>query len=122
MSISKPLCANPWTIVGWNLAAWLGSVLSAFSAAINPAGPNASAEFTITDAVLRPRDKLPPLAGDPRASNREKMTIDLQRQEVPASALAQGAFRIDEPTGGGAHSLPPGSIFLYVFEAAQQHF
>jgi hypothetical protein len=59
------------------------------------------------------------LDGDPRASNREKMTIDVQSRDVLASALAEGAFSINEPTGGGARGMPPGSIFLYIFESAQ---
>jgi hypothetical protein len=59
------------------------------------------------------------LAGDPRASNREKMTIEIQSQDVPAAALKDGALAVNEQSGGGPRGMPPGSIFLYVFEDAQ---
>lgn len=56
------------------------------------------------------------LAGDPRASNREQLAIAPQTQTIPAAALRDGVFSIGPPTGGSAHGMPPGSIFLYVFE------
>jgi hypothetical protein len=58
------------------------------------------------------------LAGDPRAGNREKMDIDIRSQEVPAAALADGTFSVGTRTGGGPRGMPPGSVYLYVFEAA----
>ena len=59
------------------------------------------------------------LAGDPRESNREKLSIRPESREVPAASLRDGAMAIDERTGGGAGGMPGGSIFLYVFEAAR---
>ncbi len=59
------------------------------------------------------------LAGDPRASNREKMTIEIQSQDVPSAEMHEGTFSVNERTGGGARGMPPGSIYLYVFDAAQ---
>lgn len=59
------------------------------------------------------------LAGDPRLGNREKMNIDIQSQEVPAGAVRDGTFSVNQRSGGGPHGMPPGSIYLYVFEAAQ---
>ena len=56
------------------------------------------------------------LTGDPRASNREKLTIQPQSEEIPAAALADGMLVINARTGGGSKGLPAGSIFLYVFE------
>ena len=56
------------------------------------------------------------LTGDPRQSNREKLTIAPQSQDIPATALAGGTFVIDARTGGGKNGLPPGSILLYVFD------
>jgi hypothetical protein len=56
------------------------------------------------------------LAGDPRQSNREKLSIAPQTQEIPAGALSDGTFVITAQTGGGANGLPPGAILLYVFE------
>jgi hypothetical protein len=47
------------------------------------------------------------------------MTIDLQTQEVPAAALEKGTFAVNERTGGGKGGMPPGSIYLYVFEGAR---
>ena len=125
MSISKTQCANRWRIM--SLAAWLGAVLTAVPAANSPADPydNQDLGDGYTPVTLHlpfkkaGKIQLHKLAGDPRASNREKMTIDIQTQDVPASALADGAFLVNESTGGGAHGMPPGSIFLYVFEAAQ---
>ena len=56
------------------------------------------------------------LTGDPRQSNQDAMNITLQSQDVPADALAGGTFKVDGRTGGGPGGMPPGSIFLYVFE------
>ena len=58
------------------------------------------------------------LAGDPRLTNNDKMSIAIQSQGVPASALQAGAFAVTEQTGGVKGGMPAGSIFLYVFEAA----
>jgi hypothetical protein len=59
------------------------------------------------------------LTGDPRLTNREKMNIDIQSEEIPAAAVTGGVFTVTEKTGGAKGGMPPGSIFLYVFEAAQ---
>ena len=56
------------------------------------------------------------LAGDPRCSNREKEAVDIHTQELPAYALDAGLFRVSERSGGGPHGMPPGSIFMHVFE------
>ncbi len=60
------------------------------------------------------------LAGDPRSNNREKMNVSIQSQPVPASALKAGVFAVNAETGGLAGGMPPGSIYLYVFEGAAQ--
>ena len=44
------------------------------------------------------------------------MNIDIQSQEVPAGAVGDGAFSINQQSGGGPRGMPPGSIYLYVFE------
>ena len=59
------------------------------------------------------------LAGDPRSSNRAKMNIEIRSQDVPAGALEDGTFSVNELSGGGPHGMPPGSIYVYVFEATQ---
>jgi len=59
------------------------------------------------------------LAGDPRLTNNDKMSIAIQSQDVPASALDKGTLAVNEQTGGAKGGMPAGSIFLYVFEAAQ---
>jgi len=59
------------------------------------------------------------LTGDPRANNATDMKIAIQSLDLPARALTEGAFRVDQRTGGGPGGLPPGSIFLYVFEEAR---
>lgn len=51
------------------------------------------------------------LTGDPRQSNREKLVIAPQSEVIPSSALADGKLSIP--------GLPPGSIFVYVFEGTQ---
>ena len=56
------------------------------------------------------------LTGDPRESNREKMLIAPQSQDVPNDSLAAGTLAINARSGGAANGLPPGSILLYVFE------
>jgi len=59
------------------------------------------------------------LTGDPRQSNRQKLVIAPQTQEIPPAALADGKLAINAQTGGGENGLPPGSIFLYVIEGAE---
>ena len=58
------------------------------------------------------------LAGDPRLTNREKMSIQIESQEIPPARLDAGSktLTINESTGAAKGGLPPGSIFLYVFE------
>jgi len=56
------------------------------------------------------------LAGDPRVSNRNEMNIKPESKTIDASTLSHGTFVVNERTGGGERGLPPGSIFLYVFE------
>jgi len=60
------------------------------------------------------------LAGDPRLTNRDEMNIQIKSQEVPAAGLDPAArtFAINEKTGGARGGMPPGSVFLYVFEGA----
>jgi hypothetical protein len=63
------------------------------------------------------------LAGDPRASNRDKLNIDIQSQDVPTAALNAGSFTLtagtEAGTTGGARGMPPGSAYVYVFEATE---
>lgn len=56
------------------------------------------------------------LTGDPRDSNRERLAIVPQTQDIPARALNDGTFVINDQTGGSSNGIPPGSILLYVFE------
>jgi len=68
-------------------------------------------------AAKAARITLHKLTGDPRLTNRDKMNIAIQEQEVPAGALAGGVLTVNDQTGGGKGGLPPGSVFLYVIEA-----
>ena len=43
------------------------------------------------------------------------MNVTIQSQDIPAQTLLHGRFPIHEATGGGAHGLPPGCIYLYLF-------
>ncbi len=47
------------------------------------------------------------------------MNVEIQSQEVPAAALSEGVFSVNDRSGGGPHGMPPGSIYLYVFEAVR---
>ncbi|MCX7045382.1 MAG: hypothetical protein NTX50_07870, partial [Candidatus Sumerlaeota bacterium] len=58
------------------------------------------------------------LAGDPRKTNRDAMNINIQSKDIPASAVNGGILAINEQSGGGKGGIPPGSIFLYVIDAA----
>jgi hypothetical protein len=60
------------------------------------------------------------LTGDPRLTNREKMSLRIESQEIPPTKLDAGGklFMIDQETGGGKGGMPPGSVYLYVFEGA----
>jgi hypothetical protein len=60
------------------------------------------------------------LTGDPRQSNREQLLIKPESQTVPASALRSGAFAINDQTGALPGGLPPGSVFIYVFEGTRR--
>ncbi len=51
------------------------------------------------------------LTGNPRQSNREKLVIRPRSESVPTAKLDHGTFAIA--------GLPPGSIYLYVFEQAR---
>ena len=58
------------------------------------------------------------VSGDPRWTNRTKRLVAIRSQPVPAAALKKGSFVVDERSGGGKGGMPPGAIYLYVFQAA----
>ena len=55
------------------------------------------------------------LVGDPRHTNMTEHKIKMVAHDIPASAVRDGVFRIDEVTGGGENGIPPGTVFMYVF-------
>ena len=57
------------------------------------------------------RISLHQLVGDPRATNRMKLEVEIQDSAVPPSSFAKGVLTVD--------GLPPGSFQLYVFEGAK---
>ena len=59
------------------------------------------------------------LAGDPRSSNIDKRTLELQSKELPASVLKGGTLVVNSQSGGAEHGMPPGCIYLYVFEGLE---
>ncbi|MEZ0297736.1 MAG: hypothetical protein ACAI35_14905 [Candidatus Methylacidiphilales bacterium] len=60
------------------------------------------------------------LCADPRANNRIAETVKIESQQLDAKKLsADGKWKVDSSTGGGAGGLPPGSIFVYVFEGTR---
>ena len=56
------------------------------------------------------------LTGDPRENNLEERRIAIESIPVPAKALHDGRFEVSSETGGLENGLPPGSVYLYVFE------
>lgn len=56
------------------------------------------------------------LVGNPRATNREKENVSVQSQDLPPDALHKGTWLVNDKTGGGPGGMPPGTVFLYVFE------
>ncbi|MCW2278227.1 LamG-like jellyroll fold domain-containing protein [Heliophilum fasciatum] len=63
--------------------------------------------------------KLFTLTGDPRENNLTAMKITISPEiAVPVAAYdsVNRRFTINEATGGGAQGMPPGSVFLYLFE------
>jgi len=62
--------------------------------------------------ALAKRDGSP---ANPRDNNLAEEKVRIASKEIPASAL-KGSFSIDATTGGLPGGLPPGGIFLYVFE------
>jgi hypothetical protein len=59
------------------------------------------------------------LTGDPRGNNRDALNYEIESLEVPAATASGGTFRVGAETGGMAGGMPPGSIYLYVFEGAE---
>lgn len=55
------------------------------------------------------------LAGNPRVSNREAMNVKPGSSAVPAEAVHDGVLEINQASGGVQGGMPPGSIYLYVF-------
>jgi len=55
---------------------------------------------------------------DPRENNFDAEKIKIISREVPVGAF-KSDFVIEATTGGGARGLPPGGIFLYVFEGCE---
>ncbi len=52
---------------------------------------------------------------DPRENNRETMNVEIVTESLDAAAFTN-PFVIDETTGGVAGGMPPGTVYLYVFE------
>jgi len=59
------------------------------------------------------------LVGNPRETNMTSEKIKIVAQKLPASAVANGVFKINETTGGNKQGLPPGTVFMYVFEGVK---
>ena len=55
---------------------------------------------------------------NPRENNFDRERIAIISKPVPASKLT-GKLVVDATTGGGPGGLPPGAIFLYVFEGCE---
>jgi len=51
---------------------------------------------------------------DPRANNREQLSVDIVSEAIDVSHYAPD-FTIDERTGGSGAGMPPGTVYLYVF-------
>lgn len=89
-------------------------------------------EPAITPATLRlpfksaERIVLHQLSGDPRGSNVPGLptynadNFGIVSRTLPTSALKDGRLAVDRTTGGAVHGavegLPPGSVYLYVFD------
>jgi hypothetical protein len=56
------------------------------------------------------------LAGDPRRSNLDQRNVQLESVELPSSVLATGTLAINKQSGGSERGMPPGGIFLYLFQ------
>ena len=60
------------------------------------------------------------LTGDPRWTNLEEQKINIDSAPInPRQLPSSGLWNVNNATGGGAGGMPPGSIFLYVFENAK---
>jgi hypothetical protein len=60
------------------------------------------------------------LVGDPRATNLDAYKVKLESVDVDAAALRDGAFAVDERTGGESGGMPPGTVHVYVFEGVSR--
>ena len=69
--------------------------------------------FTQVSAI-----KLYKLSGDPRANNLDSDNIQVMAQDIPAAAFNPD-FTLNAANGADARGLAPGSIYLYVFDGAQ---
>jgi hypothetical protein len=60
------------------------------------------------------------LTGDPRANNITEDKVKIETLPLDAKQLSSsGEWDVNASTGGTAKGMPPGSIYLYVFESAQ---
>jgi hypothetical protein len=74
--------------------------------------PFASRPRRITLHKLAHTDGSP---ANPSENNRQLENIAIHSSEIPLSAYGN-PFRINAETGGGADGMPPGTVFLYLFE------
>jgi len=59
------------------------------------------------------------MTGDPREGNRKELKVQIESLDIPPQALANGTLKVGTDTGGLATGMPPGSIYLYVFEGGR---
>ncbi|NLF38665.1 hypothetical protein GX586_04425, partial [bacterium] len=55
------------------------------------------------------------LEGDPRETNRRQLNFQIVTQSISTACFSQ-EFVVNENTGGRTNGIPPGGIYLYVFE------
>jgi len=53
---------------------------------------------------------------DPAENNRDSVKIAIVDQDVPVTSIVSQTLAINAQTGGTAQGLPPGTVYLYVFE------
>jgi hypothetical protein len=55
-------------------------------------------------------------AADPAENNRDSVKIAIVDQNIPVGSISNQTLAINAATGGSASGMPPGTVFLYVFE------
>ncbi len=59
------------------------------------------------------------LEGNPRDNNMKKSSMKVVKKDITSSEIKNGIFNVNAATGGSIDGIPPGTMFIYVFEGTK---